>query len=127
MRALFAITTAFLALLFWGHGPSRAALDISGRPHSMELLVFEHTSCVYCYVFRRDVVPRYQHSTAAQVPLRFIDIEKTDTTGLGLKSRIDTLPTAVLMKEGHEVDRISGYWAPDTFFKMLSAMRARAE
>ena len=48
-------------------------------------------------------------------------------TSLALKARIDTLPTAVLMKNGREVDRIVGYWGPDNFFKLLAHMLAKIE
>ena len=37
------------------------------------------------------------------------------------------VPTAVLIKDGREVDRIAGYWAPDNFFKMVAYIRAKAE
>ena len=35
------------------------------------------------------------------------------------------LPTVVLMLEGREIDRIVGYWGPDSFFKLLAHMRAK--
>jgi hypothetical protein len=74
------------------------------------------------------VVPRYRHAaTADKVPLRFIDIEKTDIDSLSLKSRIDTLPTAVVMRDGSEVGRIVGYWGPDNFLKLLSHILAGLE
>lgn len=94
----------------------------------MELLVFELEGCTYCQVFRRDVLPRYTQSTSAAVaPLRFVDLAKTEVDSLNLEARIDVIPTAVLMKDGREVDRISGYWGPTNFFKMLSYQLERAE
>jgi thioredoxin-related protein len=128
MRALFAVAIAFVALLCAYNPSSRAAIDNAALAPKMELLVFEHADCVYCRVFRRDVVPRYlKSSSAADIPLRFIDISNTDVGAMPLNARIQVVPTAVLMKDGHEVDRIVGYWSPDNFFKMLSHIRARAE
>ena len=49
---------------------------------------------------------------------------KGDTDSLGLNSRIDTLPTAVVMRNGREVDRIVGYWGPTGFFQLLSHILA---
>jgi thioredoxin-related protein len=98
----------------------------AARSRGLELLVFEHPDCVYCRVFRRDILPAYQRTMAA-LPIRFIDIQWSDTKGMGLKTRIDQLPTAVLMKDGAEFDRIAGYWGPANFFKLLAHMRARAE
>ena len=62
-----------------------------------------------------------------QAPLRYVDIAKTDTSALGLKAPLTMLPTAVLMKNGRELDRITGYWGRETFIKMLSYLLARAE
>ena len=129
MRTLLSIVAASLVLLLGWHGAGRAALDAApATPATIELLVFEHPDCVYCRAFRRDVLPKYRESTStSRVALRFIDIAQTDTTGLALNRRIDTVPTAVLMKDGAEVDRIVGYWAPDTFFKLLAYIMARAQ
>ena len=37
------------------------------------------------------------------------------------------VPTVVLMKDGHEVDRITGYWGADNFFKMVAYIIGKAE
>ena len=66
-------------------------------------------------------------SAPAAAPLRFVDINSRDTDSLGLKSRLDTLPTAVVMRDGREVDRIVGYWGPTNFFKLLSFILMRIE
>ena len=130
MRTILSAVAATLLVLLACNGASRAALDGSPAPSvTLELLVFEHTDCVYCRYFRRDVASRYRPTTpaGAAVPLRFIDIEKSDTGSLGLKARIDTVPTVVLMKNGTEVDRIVGYWGPDNFFKLLAHILVKAE
>ena len=130
MRSRVAAAAALLFLLSAGPNTGRAALNVAapaGAP-PVELLVFERADCAYCRVFRRDVLPKYRHAVRDDaVPLRFVDIDKSDTERLALKARIDTLPTAVLMKNGREVDRIAGYWGPDNFFKLLAHMLARIE
>ena len=74
------------------------------------------------------MLPQYRQAVREDaVPLRFVDIDKSDLDSLALKRRIDTLPTAVLMKNGSEVDRIVGYWGPDNFFKLLAHILARME
>jgi thioredoxin-related protein len=129
MRVVLSAVAASLLLMLANHGFSQAALDrAAATKTSMELLVFEHPDCTYCQAFRSRVVPRYQASPhAAEAPLRFIDISRSDTGRLGLASPITMLPTAVLMKEGREMDRIAGYWAPDNFFKMVGLIISRAE
>ena len=99
---------------------------ISGN--SRELLVFEHPDCTYCKVFRRDVLPLYRTGTeTASTPIRFIDIERTDISTLPLRTPVQMVPTFVVVQDGIEIDRISGYWSPDNFFKMLTRILARAE
>jgi thioredoxin-related protein len=128
MRLSACVIAAALVFVVAGHGLGRAALDArTTATSSMELLVFEHPGCTYCQVFRRRVVPRYLSSpNAEKAPLRFVDIEKSDTGNLGLASPITILPTVVLIRNGREVDRIAGYWAPANFFKMVSFLIDKA-
>ena len=53
--------------------------------------------------------------------------------GIGLLAWIKLFPRTpmgrrlTLMKDGREVDRVSGYWGPDNFFKMLAHIMMKAE
>jgi len=129
MRAVFAAVAAALLLGLAVQGPGRAAVDTTrGTQASMELLVFEHPDCTYCQVFRSNVAPRYRQSPQeTEAPLRFVDITDTDTDSLVLRSPISMVPTAVVMKNGREVDRIAGYWGADNFFKMVTLIIGNAE
>ena len=129
MRAVFTAVAAALLLTLANYGLGRAAVDTGSKAKtSMELLVFEHPDCTYCQVFRSRVVPRYEQSPhAAEAPLRFIDIVKSDIDRLPLRSPITMVPTVVVMKDGQEVDRIAGYWGPDNFFKMVAYIIGKAE
>ena len=129
IRALLSAVVAPLMLMLMSQSSGRAGLDAApaGVP-TLEVLVFEHADCVYCRVFRRDVLPQYHQAVRANAaPLRFVDIEKDDTASLGLNSHIDTLPTAVVMRNGREVDRIVGYWGPAGFFRLLSHILGKME
>jgi thioredoxin-related protein len=114
-----------------GGATGRAALDpaASARGPDIELAVYEHRDCVYCQLFRRDVLPRYQQGLAAELaaelPIRFVDIAASGNEGSGLARKVDMLPTVVLMLGGREIDRIVGYWGPENFFKLLAHMRAK--
>jgi hypothetical protein len=128
MRALISAIAAAVVLVSAWTALSRAALDLgAARPPRMEVIVFEHADSVHCRIFRRDVLPKYQQSMSSNVPLRFVDVSKTDTAGFGLNGRIGMVPTAVVMKDGREFDRIAGYWGPTNFFLMLSHIIARAQ
>jgi thioredoxin-related protein len=129
MRALLSALAAALMLVLVSQGTGQAGLDAAPvSTPTLEVLVFEHVDCVYCRVFRRDVLPMYHQAVRVNAaPLRFVDIEKDDATSLGLNSHIDTLPTAVVMRNGREVDRIVGYWGPSGFFQLLSHILARMD
>lgn len=127
MRSLSGFFAALLILAV-GVASGRAALDPAAvRGPSIELLVYEHRDCVYCQLFRRDVLPRYQQALAAELPIRFVDIAEAGNVSPGLRRKVDALPTVVLMLGGREIDRIVGYWGPDNFFMLLAHLRARAE
>ena len=120
----FAISLLFLA------SPPRAAFDLetSALPSGgLELLVVEVEDCVYCLVFRRDVFPSYEASARARtVPMRFVDISKTAAEQLGLAEPVQQVPTVLLMKDGREVGRISGYVGPENFFHAINRLMSTA-
>jgi thioredoxin-related protein len=106
-------------------GPTQEAFVSGAR---LELLVFEAEACVYCEIFRRDVAPRYRFAPiAAQTPLRFIDVDRVDVDKMGLAARLDVLPTTVLMKDGREVERITGLTAAETYLRLVHYMIGKNE
>jgi len=129
MRVVISAIAAALTLLMASQVAGRAGLEPAPvRIPALEVLVFEHADCVYCSVFRRDLLAKYRQAVRADAaPLRFIDIETGDTAGLSLNARIDTVPTTVVMRDGREVDRIVGYWGTANFFKLLSHILARMQ
>ncbi len=130
MRFLVSAFVAGMLFVLAGQGLGRAAVDATkaGATPAMELLVYEHPDCTYCQVFRARIAPRYLKSAhAGEAPLRFVDIATAEPRGIVLKSPISQVPTTVLVKDGREVDRIPGYWAPDNFFKMVDFLIGRAE
>lgn len=93
-----------------------------------ELVVFEADGCVYCEVFRTDVLPLYRSSQIGrETPIRFINVSRSDETGMRLSSAITVAPTVVLMHQGQEVDRIIGYTGPFNFMKLVAYMMGRGE
>src|SRR5258705_13430163 len=102
MRSLRQLLAVLFVLIACG-GTGRAALDPTTMPTpSLELWVYEHRDCVYCQLFRRDVLPRYKQGLAAELPIRFVDIAIAGNRAPGLRAKVDMLPTAVLMLDGRE-------------------------
>jgi len=108
---------------------SRAGVDIASTPSDVtfELVVVEAEGCIYCRLFRRDVLPAYEASTQGKdAPVRFLDVNDIETARLDLKSSVDIVPTFVIVKSQHEVGRISGYVGPENFFHSIKYLIASA-
>lgn len=104
--------------------------DTASTPSSggIELLVFEVADCVYCALFRRDVLPNYRRwQPARTVPIRFVDARSAGLMRARLAAPLTTVPTFVVMRDGREAGRISGYFGPAPFFQMITRIIRRPE
>ncbi len=54
--------------------------------------------------------------------MRFIDANRTDVSRLNLAEPLKVVPTIVLMVNGREAERITGYIGPEPFFHMISTL-----
>jgi hypothetical protein len=119
-----AICAVVLAL--GGSFHANAARDLAAPKAgtlTQEIVVFEVENCGSCGLFRDHVLARYRQSPrAAELPIRFIDVNEADTSKMKLIAPIQMVPTMVMMKDGQEVDRISGYTGPENFFLLVSKM-----
>lgn len=125
-----AIRTLFLvALMLVPVSISRADIDADATPPegALELVVVEAEGCIYCKLFRRDVLPSYEASAHAKdLPVRFVDINDIEADHLNFNTEVDIVPTFVVVKSHNEVGRISGYIAPENFFHSISYLLASA-
>jgi thioredoxin-related protein len=106
---------------------SRAGIDAESAipTSSLELVVVEAEGCIYCKLFRRDVLPTYESSEQARdMPVHFVDINDIDANHLDFKTDVDIVPTFVVVKSRHEIGRISGYIGPENFFHSISYLLA---
>ncbi|HET6388635.1 hypothetical protein [Hyphomicrobium sp.] len=118
------------ALLMLAPGAaSRAGLDVeapAGPERIYELIVVEADGCIYCQIFRRDVLPAYRVSEQGRkMPVRFVDINELGP-GLDFNTAVDIVPTFVVVKSQHEVGRISGYVGPENFFHTINYLLGSA-
>lgn len=110
-----------------GSSVAPAAPDIdaqAGGPSvaGMELIAFEAPGCIYCPVFRRDVAPSYPASRAGKfAPLRFVDVNDAAADSLALNAPVTIVPTLVLVRDGVEIGRISGYVGRENMHQILNA------
>ena len=88
-----------------------------------ELVVFEVDDCQICELFRQEILPVYQKSASHRaVPIRFVNLTYADESGMGLVASISVAPTVVLMRNGQEVERITGYTGPENFLQLVGLM-----
>ncbi|WP_409562113.1 hypothetical protein RLW55_01755 [Hyphomicrobium sp. B1] len=122
-------TLLFLVLMLAPVTISHADIDTEAAiPNgAFELVVVEAEGCIYCQLFRRDVLPAYEASSQAKdLPVRFVDINDIAADHLNFKSGVDIVPTFVVVKSHTEVGRISGYIGPENFFHSISYLLASA-
>jgi thioredoxin-related protein len=108
---------------------SRASLDTASAPANVafELVVVEADGCIYCKLFRRDVLPAYATSEQAkEAPVRFLDVNDIEDAHLDFTSPVDVVPTFIVVKSHHEVGRIAGYVGPENFFHSINYLLASA-
>jgi len=123
--------SAFVAMIMVvANLPSRAARDMTADTRiasEYELVVLEVSRCIYCKLFRRDVVPTYNATTHAKtVPMRFVDLDHGTVTAFQLTAPIDTVPTVVLLHRSREVGRLAGHIGPETFLHAVNRLLSEA-
>lgn len=85
-----------------------------------ELLMFERRGCIWCARWDREVAPIYGKSDEAQrLPLRRIDLDHTRKPDVTLKEPVIYTPTFVVVDDGREVGRITGYIDDASFWGLL--------
>lgn len=113
--------------LHWGVIASVAVMMMTmmtGRPVlAAELLMFEREGCVWCARWNRDVGPVYAKTPEGQAaPLRRVDLDRTANPESAVMKPVRYTPTFVLIDNGREVGRITGYIGEDAFWGLLGKM-----
>lgn len=106
-----------------GAAPDREAAAGGPSATGIELIAFEAPGCIYCPIFRRDVVPTYDATPAGRAaPLRFVDVNDAAAASFSLAAPITIVPTLVLVRDGVEIGRIAGYVGRENVHRLLSGL-----
>lgn len=90
-----------------------------------ELVVYRRDGCPFCLRFEREVAGAYPKTREGRLaPLRRVDLPAGGVRGGGLKEPVIATPTFVLVEDGHEVGRITGYLNDDMFWGLLGQLIA---
>jgi thioredoxin-related protein len=97
-----------------------------GVASASELVMFEQAGCVYCQRWDRDVGALYDRTDEAKaLPLRRVDIRDQKASGIALAAPVRYTPTFVVVDNGREIGRITGYSNDNAFWGLLDALAAK--
>lgn len=106
-------------LLVWAAGTPGAAV-------AAELVMFETQGCPWCMVWRRDIGPKYPLTDEGKAaPLRLVQMREPWPADLAAVGPVKSAPTFVLVHEGREIGRITGFPGEDFFWPMLAQLLGR--
>lgn len=121
MAHIWARTTV-LATLFAVMQPTLSASA------ELKLMMFEQLGCHWCAQWHAEIGPIYPKTEEGKAaPLVQHNIRDPLPDGVTVVAPPHFTPTFILLQDGHEIGRISGYPGEDFFWGMLSAMIAKAE
>ena len=90
------------------------------QAQTSELLMFERGGCVWCARWDRDVAPIYEKTDEAKLlPLRRVNIDRGTPDGITLAAPVRYTPTFVVIDDGREIGRITGYINDESFWGLL--------
>lgn len=119
MRALFGrgdrrARLARLLMLVW----LAWALPL-GRASAAELIMYSQAGCPWCIRWHKDIGAIYPLSPEGRyAPLREVDIRDT-VRGVKLQKPVTLTPTFVLVENGREIGRVTGYPGDEFFWELL--------
>lgn len=98
----------------------------AGRSEAAELVMFEQRGCVWCQRFENEVAVGYANSDEGQrAPLRRLDLSAQASAGFALASNVRITPTFVLVQDGREIGRMTGYPGKEFFWPELAELTKR--
>jgi hypothetical protein len=109
-----------------------AAFTLSGLlslpAFAAELVMYTRNGCPFCIRFEREVAPVYAGTREGKAaPLRRIELPAGGVRGDGLSGLVIATPTFVLVEDGREIGRITGYLNDDMFWGLLGRLVAVIE
>lgn len=112
-------TTTFANGLF-GCVLAVSAVLAASPAAAAELVMFERDGCVWCARWEREVGQIYAKTPeGAAAPLRRVNLDRGSGTESGLKGPVRFTPTFVLLDNGREIARITGYMGEEAFWGLL--------
>ncbi|RXT55472.1 hypothetical protein B6S44_10205 [Bosea sp. Tri-44] len=104
------------------------SIFLSAPAFAAELVMYTRTGCPFCVRFEREVAPVYDKTPEGKAaPLRRVELPAGGVRGGELREPVIATPTFVLVDDGREVGRITGYLDDDMFWGLLGRLVAVIE
>jgi hypothetical protein len=114
-------TTAFRILIKAGCMAFALAIMPASSVLAAELAMFERDGCIWCVRWHNDIGGIYDRTPEGlSAPLRRINVR--DEPGFALEQPVIFTPTFVVVENGREIGRITGYPGQDAFWGLLSKL-----
>lgn len=98
----------------------------SAAEAEMRLYMFEIADCAACDRFHSEALQDYWSSeTSRALPLTIVDLNALGTAAQPLRYPIAVVPTFVVMHNGREIARLSGYPGQQAFEAGIAAVLAK--
>lgn len=97
---------------------------LNGPAKSLELVMFSASWCAQCQIFKKEVLPKY-HRTSLGNRVPIFVLEDSHSQRLALDKSISGFPTFVLIQNGRELNRFSGYKDFIDFFDQFGRTAGR--
>lgn len=109
-------------------GPLLLAMTTLAPVQAAELLMFDRPGCVWCQRWEAEIGPIYPKTDEGRrFPLRHVNVEQPLPADIKLDPPVRYTPTFVLVDDGKELGRITGYIGDDAFWSLLSMMVAKLD
>lgn len=93
------------------------------RLHSAELLMFESPGCPWCQMWHREIGPIYPKTAeSTRAPLRRLTLSRDMRLDVSLAEPVVATPTFVLVENGKEIGRLTGYKDEASFWGLLGVL-----
>ena len=98
---------------------------MAGSAAALELLMVERANCPYCKRWNAEIGPLYAKTEEGRLaPLKRADIRQIPTD-VAFETPVAVTPTFVLVGNGKEIGRITGYTDDFTFWGLLKNLLKR--
>lgn len=93
----------------------------------LELAVIGRSGCPWCLRWDKEMLPIYPKTEVGKrAPLRHFSLDEGQPKSITLETPVRFTPTFILLKDGKEIGRITGYLNDAAFWGLLEPMVERS-